>query len=92
MERALLFEYFRIMKPEELQKLKEVFKDRINIIFGDSTVTVPTIEGKFDLIHIDVSRVKDNPFAVATELFDFALSLNPNIKFEKIHYAFFIVF
>lgn len=40
------------------------------------------IQAGFDLIHIDVSRVKEDPFAVATELFDFALSLNPNIKFE----------
>lgn len=40
------------------------------------------IEAGFDLIHIDVSRVKEDPFAVATELFDYALSLNPNIKFE----------
>lgn len=40
------------------------------------------IRAGFDLIHIDVSRVKEDPFAVATELFDFALSLNPNIKFE----------
>lgn len=40
------------------------------------------IQAGFDLIHIDVSRVKEDPFAVATELFDYALSLNPNIKFE----------
>jgi hypothetical protein len=40
------------------------------------------IAAGFDLIHIDVSRVKEDPFAVATELFDYALSQNPNIKFE----------
>ncbi len=33
--------------------LKRDFGDRINLIIGDSTVVVPTITEKFDLIHID---------------------------------------
>lgn len=40
------------------------------------------IAAGFDLLHIDVSRVKPDPLAAAAELFDYALSLNPNIKFE----------
>jgi hypothetical protein len=39
------------------------------------------IENKFDLIHIDTSRC-EQPYHVADELFNFCLSLNPNIKFE----------
>ena len=34
-------------------KLKETFGDRINIILGDSTVTLPKINDFYDLIHID---------------------------------------
>lgn len=40
------------------------------------------IENGFDLIHIDVSRVKDNPLAVATDLIDFTLSLKPDMMLE----------
>jgi tagatose-1,6-bisphosphate aldolase non-catalytic subunit AgaZ/GatZ len=42
------------------------------------------IKAGFDLIHIDVGRITgvDNQESIATELFDFALSLNPNIMFE----------
>lgn len=42
------------------------------------------IEAGFDLIHIDVSRVPNTDLqeTVATKLFDYALSLNPNIMFE----------
>jgi D-tagatose-1,6-bisphosphate aldolase subunit GatZ/KbaZ len=40
------------------------------------------IENGFDLIHIDVSRVKDNPLAVATDLIDFTLGLKPDIMLE----------
>jgi predicted O-methyltransferase YrrM len=34
-------------------KLKETFGDRINIIIGDSTKTLPNINDVYDLIHID---------------------------------------
>lgn len=41
------------------------------------------IKSGFDLIHIDVSRVsQDMQESVATRLFDYALSLNPDIMFE----------
>ena len=41
------------------------------------------IESGFDLIHVDVSRVsQDMQESVATKLFDYALSLNPEIMFE----------
>jgi hypothetical protein len=41
------------------------------------------IESGFDLIHVDVSRVsQDMQESVATKLFDYALSLNPDIMFE----------
>jgi len=39
------------------------------------------IENGFDLIHIDTSRC-DTPYQVADELFNFSLSINPDIKFE----------
>ena len=39
------------------------------------------IEHGFDLIHIDTSRV-DDTYGVAETLIEFALELNPNIKFE----------
>jgi hypothetical protein len=39
------------------------------------------IQNGFDLIHIDTSRCQD-PYHVADELFNFCLSLNPNIRFE----------
>jgi len=39
------------------------------------------IEQGFDLIHIDTSRIS-NGYAVAEELIQFCLDLNPNIKFE----------
>lgn len=35
------------------EKLKETFKDRINITFGDSTETLENVNDKYDLIHID---------------------------------------
>jgi predicted O-methyltransferase YrrM len=34
-------------------QLKQTFGDRINIIFGDSTQTLPQINDRFELIHID---------------------------------------
>jgi len=34
-------------------KLKETFGDRINITFGDSTLTLQNVTGNYDLIHID---------------------------------------
>jgi predicted O-methyltransferase YrrM len=34
-------------------KLKETFGERINIVIGDSTKTLPLVNEKFDLIHID---------------------------------------
>jgi len=33
--------------------LKKIFGDRIELLIGDSTVVVPQIKEKFDLIHID---------------------------------------
>jgi predicted O-methyltransferase YrrM len=33
--------------------LKQLFQDRINIIIGDSTITLKTDNNKYDLIHID---------------------------------------
>jgi len=40
------------------------------------------IENGFDLIHIDVSRVQDNPLAVAQDLIEFTLGLKPDIMLE----------
>lgn len=34
-------------------KIKEIFGDRINLIIGDSNITLLDIDEKFDLIHID---------------------------------------
>lgn len=39
------------------------------------------IEQGYDLIHIDTSRV-DDTYKIAEELFEFCVSLNPNIRFE----------
>jgi tagatose-1,6-bisphosphate aldolase non-catalytic subunit AgaZ/GatZ len=39
------------------------------------------IANGFDLIHIDTSRWKD-PYTIADELFNYALKLNPDIRFE----------
>ena len=40
------------------------------------------IEAGFDLIHIDVSRIRENQFEIAAKLIDYAVSLNPKIKLE----------
>ena len=40
------------------------------------------IAAGFDLIHIDVSRIKNNQLHYAKELIEHALSLNPDIKLE----------
>lgn len=40
-------------------KIKETFGDRINIIIGDSTVILPTLRDKFELIHIDGGHTVD---------------------------------
>lgn len=40
------------------------------------------ISAGFDLIHIDVSRIKDNQLHYAKQLIEYALSLNPDIKLE----------
>ena len=40
------------------------------------------IESGFDLIHIDVSRIRENQLDVAAKLIDYAIQLNPNIKIE----------
>lgn len=40
------------------------------------------IAAGFDLIHIDVSRIKENQFDYATQLIEYALSLNPDIMLE----------
>ena len=40
------------------------------------------IAAGFDLIHIDVSRIKNNQLHYAIELIEYALNLNPNIKLE----------
>jgi fructose/tagatose bisphosphate aldolase len=40
------------------------------------------IAAGFDLIHIDVSRIKDNQLFYAKKLIEYALSLNPDIKLE----------
>jgi predicted O-methyltransferase YrrM len=34
-------------------KIKETFKERLKIIIGDSTKTLPNITGIYDVIHID---------------------------------------
>ncbi len=39
------------------------------------------IEQGFDLIHIDTSRVEDT-YGIAEELFEFAVDLNPRVRFE----------
>ena len=40
------------------------------------------IANGFDLIHIDVSRIKDNQLHYAKQLIEYALSLNPDIMLE----------
>jgi len=40
------------------------------------------IENRFKIIHIDISRVNDNPYKVAELLIEFALNLDPTIFFE----------
>jgi len=40
------------------------------------------IAAGFDLIHIDVSRIKNNQLHHAKQLIEYALNLNPNIKLE----------
>jgi fructose/tagatose bisphosphate aldolase len=40
------------------------------------------IASGFDLIHIDVSRIKDNPLYHGAQLIEYALKQNPNIKLE----------
>jgi len=40
------------------------------------------IAAGFDLIHIDVSRIKDNQLHYAKQLIEYALSLNPDIMLE----------
>ena len=35
------------------EKLKETFGDRINIVIGDSTITLQNVNEQYDLIHID---------------------------------------
>ena len=40
------------------------------------------IASGFDLIHIDVSRIKENQLFYAKQLIEYAISLNPNIKLE----------
>lgn len=40
------------------------------------------IAAGFDLLHIDVSRIKNNQLFYAKQLIEYALSLNPNIKLE----------
>ncbi len=35
------------------EKLKETFGDRINIVIGDSTITLQNVNAQYDLIHID---------------------------------------
>jgi len=35
------------------EKLKETFGDRINIVIGDSTITLRNVNAQYDLIHID---------------------------------------
>lgn len=54
---------------------------RIAVEVTKKTIESDIVNG-FDLIHIDTSRVPDEPYAVAAELIEFALKLNPNIKFE----------
>ena len=41
------------------EKLKETFGDRIHLISGDSTKTLPLISEKYDLIHIDGGHSTD---------------------------------
>ena len=41
------------------QKLKETFGERINILIGDSRNTLPIINTKYDLIHIDGGHTYD---------------------------------
>lgn len=40
------------------------------------------IAAGFDLIHVDVSRIKDNQLHYAKQLIEYALSLNPDIMLE----------
>ena len=39
--------------------IKSYFGDRVNLIIGDSTLVVPTINDTFDLIHIDGAHDTD---------------------------------
>lgn len=41
------------------EKIKEIFGNRINIIIGDSTKTLPNITGNYDVIHIDGGHSSD---------------------------------
>jgi predicted O-methyltransferase YrrM len=53
------------------KKLKETFGDRINLILGDSTVTLPEINDKYDLIHIDgghTTKVAESDISNSTKL------------------------
>lgn len=40
------------------------------------------LKAGFDLIHIDISKINDPKFEIAKSLFDYALSINPNVMFE----------
>lgn len=40
------------------------------------------ISNEFDLIHIDVSKVKENQFLIAEQLIEFAINLKPDIMLE----------
>ncbi len=40
------------------------------------------LKAGFDLIHIDISKIDDPKFEIAKSLFDYALSINPNVMFE----------
>lgn len=51
-------------------------------IEATKTTIANDIEMGFDLIHIDTSRVTENAYAVAEDLIEFCLKLNPNIMFE----------
>ena len=46
------------------------------------TTIAADVASDFDLIHIDVSRIKENQLHHAKTLIEYALSLNPDIKLE----------
>ena len=73
-----------------------ICRDHCGPYFGDKDIGLPIeeciamcmetikndISSGFDLIHIDVSRIKSNHLTYGKDLIEYAISLNPNIMLE----------